>query len=138
MDKNRMLKNFSELVARLHAHADWTEDDDDRKAFIEAADALDTLCRMRDDARHERDDARAESQEQGRMNGMGGEREKALYAELNRTSALLERARTILDNMAQSPGSVFDRWSVHHEPLRADAKNLVPLIDEELAGDKPI
>lgn len=46
---------------------------------------------------------------------------------------LLARARTILNNMAwEREGSIFRRWPISHEPLRADAKNLLPLIDEAL------
>jgi hypothetical protein len=47
---------------------------------------------------------------------------------------LLERCRTVLGNMAlENEGAIFNRWPINHEPLRSDAKNLVPLIDEALA-----
>lgn len=49
--------------------------------------------------------------------------------------ALLERCRTVLGNMAmENPGSWFFRWPIHHEPLRADARELLPLIDAAI-GD---
>lgn len=47
---------------------------------------------------------------------------------------LLERCRTVLGNMAlENEGAWFFRWSISHEPLRNDAKHLVPLIDEALS-----
>lgn len=50
---------------------------------------------------------------------------------------VLERCRTVLGNMAEErPGfwaSFFGRrWPVNHEPLRGDARNLLPLIAEVL------
>lgn len=50
---------------------------------------------------------------------------------------LLGRCRTVLANMAaERPGflnSLFGRrWPISHEPLRADARNLLPLINEIL------
>lgn len=46
---------------------------------------------------------------------------------------ILMRCRTVLGNMAdENEGAIFNRWPINHEPLRADAKNLVPLIDEAL------
>lgn len=36
--------------------------------------------------------------------------------------------------MAQeNEGAIFNRWPIHHEPLRADAKNVVPVIDAFLS-----
>lgn len=47
--------------------------------------------------------------------------------------AVLKRCRTVLGNMAiENEGAIFFRWPINHEPLRADARNLVPLIDEIL------
>jgi hypothetical protein len=49
---------------------------------------------------------------------------------------VLERCRTILSNMAEENeggGMFIPRWPIDHEPLRADAKNLLPLIDAALA-----
>lgn len=49
--------------------------------------------------------------------------------------ALLSRCRTILENMAlENEGSarIFRRWPISDEPLRSDAKNLLPLLDEAL------
>lgn len=46
---------------------------------------------------------------------------------------MLERCRTILDNMAKEnkPEIAFrwQRWPINHEPLRADAKNLLPELE---------
>jgi hypothetical protein len=52
---------------------------------------------------------------------------------------LLERAQTILGNMAAEEHAGFPffgatRWKISDEPLRADAKNLLPLIDAALAS----
>lgn len=52
---------------------------------------------------------------------------------------LLARARTILNNMAWEreygwERMVKGRWPIHHEPLRNDAQNLLPLIDEAIRG----
>lgn len=53
--------------------------------------------------------------------------------ELARLVGVLERARTILGNMAQeNEGAIFNRWPISHEPLRADAKGLLPEIDDVL------
>lgn len=54
---------------------------------------------------------------------------------------LLARARTILNNMAWQREGFWatlanGRWFIHHEPLRNDAKNLLPLIDEALRDRK--
>lgn len=49
---------------------------------------------------------------------------------------VLERCRTVLANMAEEDegGGLFTpHWPIHHEPLRADAKNLLPIIDAALA-----
>ena len=46
---------------------------------------------------------------------------------------VLIRARTILGNMAlENEGAIFFRWPISHEPLGADAKNLLPVIDAAL------
>jgi hypothetical protein len=50
-------------------------------------------------------------------------------------ASILLRCRTVLAKMAdENEGAIFKRWPVNHEPLRADAKNLVPLIDEALVA----
>jgi hypothetical protein len=51
--------------------------------------------------------------------------------------AVLRRCRTVLGNMAEEREGLSNallgrRWSINHEPLRADAKHLVPLIDDLL------
>lgn len=46
---------------------------------------------------------------------------------------VLERARTILANMArENEGAIFQRWPNNHEPLRGDAKRLLPDLDAVL------
>lgn len=48
----------------------------------------------------------------------------------------LERCRTILGNMAlerEGVRSITTRWEINHEPLRVDAQNLLPVIDEALS-----
>jgi hypothetical protein len=48
--------------------------------------------------------------------------------------AALLRARTILANMAlENEGAIFNRWPINHEPLRNDARNLLPVIDAAIA-----
>lgn len=52
-------------------------------------------------------------------------------------AGILMRCRTVLANMAlenEGHKAIFNRWPISHEPLRSDAKNLVPLIDEALAA----
>lgn len=45
----------------------------------------------------------------------------------------LERCRTVLGNMAlENEGAIFNRWPIGHEPLRADAKGLLPVIEAAL------
>lgn len=57
-------------------------------------------------------------------------------ATIERLTGLLGRCRTVLGNMArENEGATFFRWPINHEPLRADAKNLLPLIDEEIGYD---
>ena len=50
--------------------------------------------------------------------------------------AMLERCHRILRNMAREHTtgwrSVFARWPISHEPLRADARNLLPEIERVL------
>lgn len=59
-------------------------------------------------------------------------------AEIERLRRLLGRGVTILDNMAKEnkPAIAFGwkRWPVHHEPLRADAKNLLAELRISLSG----
>lgn len=46
---------------------------------------------------------------------------------------LLSRCRTILANMAmEREGAIFFRWPINHEPLRNDARNLLPELDKAL------
>ncbi len=65
------------------------------------------------------------------------EAENAKKAErIRQLRSVLERCRTVLGNMAleteRHPLSLLPRWPISHEPLRADARNLLPIIDKEL------
>ena len=57
-------------------------------------------------------------------------------AELRSLRAVLRCAETILSNMAEENNSMFNRWPIHHEPLRADARNLLPQIRAALGEGK--
>lgn len=53
-----------------------------------------------------------------------------------RLEEALFRARTVLASMAkENEGAMFNRWPIHHEPLRADARHLLPVIDEALSAN---
>ncbi|UGB26399.1 hypothetical protein LPC10_01925 [Methylorubrum sp. B1-46] len=49
----------------------------------------------------------------------------------------LDRTRNVLNNMAMEHEtgwrSIFARWPIHHEPLRSDARGLLPVVDAALA-----
>lgn len=61
---------------------------------------------------------------------------EALRRELDRAFYVLSRCHTVLSNMArENEGAIFFRWPINHEPLRHDARNLLPLIDEVLGDD---
>jgi hypothetical protein len=66
------------------------------------------------------------------------ERELAeVKAENAALKALLIRCRTVLGNMAlENEGAIFNRWPISHEPLRADARNLIPLLDAAIDAAK--
>lgn len=50
-------------------------------------------------------------------------------------ASILLRCQTVLGNMAmENEGAIFNRWPINHEPLRSDARNLLPLIKEALAA----
>lgn len=52
---------------------------------------------------------------------------------------ILQRCRTVLANMAlENEGAIFRRWPINHEPLRADARNLLPLIDDVLRAETDV
>ena len=61
-----------------------------------------------------------------------------IVSEAEHLAHILMRCRTVLGNMALKNetglSSIFNRWPISHEPLRSDAKNLVPLIDEALSA----
>lgn len=52
--------------------------------------------------------------------------------EVTRLKQLLERCYVVLGNLAmerENPAVWQSRWPISHEPLRADAKALLPLLD---------
>ena len=64
---------------------------------------------------------------------------RELAEENERLRAALRRARTVLTNMTLEYGrwgSWMGRWQISHEPLRADAKNLLPVIEAALTKQK--
>lgn len=68
-------------------------------------------------------------------------RQSATIETLNR---VLVRCRTILGNMARERPRSFrtivlnDRWPINHEPLRADAKALLSVIDATLNPNQKV
>ncbi len=60
---------------------------------------------------------------------------RRIVEDVERLRNVLARCRTVLGNMAlERKGAVFNRWPVSHEPLRSDARTLLPLIDAALAA----
>lgn len=64
---------------------------------------------------------------------------------INRNEALrnaLGCCRTVLNNMAleHTTGwrSIFARWPINHEPLRSDARNLLPIVDDVMAATSDV
>ncbi|SFJ68372.1 hypothetical protein [Methylobacterium brachiatum] len=61
---------------------------------------------------------------------------EAKREECERLRASLEWARSILGNMALEHTTgwrgIFARWPIHHEPLRNDARAVLPIIDAAL------
>jgi hypothetical protein len=54
-----------------------------------------------------------------------------------RLRATLVRCQTVLSNMALENERAWlgiGRWPIHHEPLRADARHLLPDIERVLVG----
>lgn len=98
-----------------------------------------TLMRGYDEARArlaaERDEARADFGRSVFDRAKAQRSEAELHGQVDRLQGLLRRCRTVLSNMArQNEGwlSFIKRWPISHEPLRSDARHLVPLIDEAL------
>jgi len=60
-----------------------------------------------------------------------------LRDENERLRQALGRTRNVLGNMAAEHEtgwrSIFARWPIHHEPLRSDARHLLPVINAALA-----
>jgi hypothetical protein len=58
---------------------------------------------------------------------------KLVAAKNDRIKALeatLRRCQIVLGNMAlENEGAIFNRWPINHEPLRNDARNLLPVIE---------
>jgi hypothetical protein len=51
--------------------------------------------------------------------------------------AALRHCQIVLGNMAlENKGAVFNRWPINHEPLRNDARNLLPVIKAALAPEQ--
>lgn len=73
--------------------------------------------------------------ERARRYAINWEAENAKKAKkISALRSALERCRTVLGNMAQeNEGAIFNRWPINHEPLRHDAKNLLPVIDQALS-----
>jgi hypothetical protein len=98
--------DLAALVARLYKVADkHGMVKDDHKTMMEVASQLEGL------------QIRAERAE----------------AELSVAYILLDRCRTVLANMAmENEGAVFNRWKIKAEPLRNDARGLLPDLDDML------
>jgi hypothetical protein len=60
-------------------------------------------------------------------------------ARIEALEATLRRCQTVLANMAlENKGAIFNRWPINHEPLRNDARNLLPVIEAALDQDAGI
>lgn len=58
-------------------------------------------------------------------------------AHIEQLEATLRRCRSVLGNMAmENEGAIFNRWPISHEPLRSDARGLLPVIDATLAPEQ--
>lgn len=91
-------KELSAVIARAEANA---------QARDEVVKAIATLLERTAKAEAERDEARAEVQEQARLNGMGSEREARLMAQVQELQQELDRlttlAQCVLDARMDSP-----------------------------------
>ena len=55
------------------------------------------------------------------------------FARIEELESVLRRCRTVLGNMAlENETAIFNRWPINHEPLRNDARRLLPVIDAAL------
>jgi len=53
---------------------------------------------------------------------------ETLTARVAELEKALARCLVILENMAlENEGAIFNRWPINHEPLRADAKGVIPI-----------
>jgi hypothetical protein len=54
---------------------------------------------------------------------------------LKQAMKALERCQNVLGNMArENEGAIFFRWPIHHEPLRSDARGLLPVVDRTITA----
>lgn len=60
----------------------------------------------------------------------------AMFRHIDALEYALANARTILRNMTKENdgkfGSLISRWAISHESLRADARAVLPIVDEAL------
>jgi len=104
---------------------------------------LDRVTRERDEARADAASWQAQAQRVAQDAVEFGTRAESAEAalakrdeEVARLRGVLTRCRTILGNMAkENEGAIFCRWPISHEPLRADARHLLPIIDEALTKE---
>lgn len=124
-----MTGNIGDIIERWHS-------DDDLKAAIEIAVAAErercagTLwhcdaCGTLTDTRE------CDCTRQGAANCLRpftlADVQTVVAAERERCVLLLERCHTVLANMAkENEGAIFNRWPINHEPLRADARSILP------------
>ena len=93
------------------------------------AERIAALEAERDDAEHRVDELQVEWNVQIQANIQ-------LSAVIAALEDVLHSSRMILGNMAaENKDAIINRWPIKHEPLRADARNLLPLIDKVLYGE---
>lgn len=112
--------DYADLVAKLHEQAEWYCDGHGPLHAL-AANAIEHLTTM----------LRSVGAAQAAPEPEG------MWVEANKLANVLIRCQTVLGNMALENetglASIFDRWPISHEPLRADARGLVPVIADALA-----
>lgn len=73
---------------------------------------------------------------EGPLNPGAGTHPDKRYVALDALKAALTRTHVVLANMAaeiQPHRPWHSRWPIHHEPLRADARRMLPIVDAALA-----
>lgn len=124
------MTNYTELLAKLKRLAEHEGDGLAR----ECEAAISALIGERDDTEAERAHHDIMSQSLRVDLDLMRQRAEAAEARAAEYESVLARANTILGNMAEeNEGAVFNRWPIHHEPLRADAKALLPVMTAALA-----